>query len=156
MERVPGSFAVQGLVEVEDHGGKQGPGGVLVGIELGVAGGLAHGEQFPGPLGIVPEDLGLLVVKLLQNLDPIDLRLMIFSDHHQYDTTDLQKIHQASVSLGADLIVTTEKDQPKITSWNNQPNIYVISVEPVIPEAFGLLVDTILRREVDEIKTSME
>ena len=81
---------------------------------------------------------------------------MIFSDHHQNDMTDLQKIHQASVSLGADLIVTTEKDQPKITSWSNQPNIYVISVEPVIPEAFGLLVDTILRREIDEIKTSME
>lgn len=94
--------------------------------------------------------------KLLQSLDPADLKLMIFSDHHQYDMTDLQKIHQASVSLGADLIVTTEKDQPKITSWSNQPNIYVISVEPVIPEAFGLLVDTILRREIDEIKTSIE
>ena len=43
---------------------------MLVGIELGVAGGLAHGEEILGPLGVVPEDLGLLVVKLLQNLDP--------------------------------------------------------------------------------------
>lgn len=94
--------------------------------------------------------------KLVQNLDPSNFSLMIFSDHHQYDMTDLQRIHQASVSFGADLIITTEKDQPKITTWNNQPNIYAVSVEPVIPEAFGLLVDTLLRKGIGETKASME
>ena len=88
--------------------------------------------------------------QLLQKLEPATLHLMVFADHHQYDVTDLHRIYQDSVSFSADLIVTTEKDQPKIRSCPSQPTIHVVAIEPVISDEFGQLVDFMLRKREGE------
>ena len=82
----------------------------------------------------------------LQNQQPDDLQMMVFADHHHYSKSDLGRIQSEASRFGADMILTTEKDRPKITPLVNQQTIYVLAIEPVIQDTFKQLIKSIVAK----------
>ena len=82
----------------------------------------------------------------LQNQQPDDLQMMVFADHHHYSKSDLGRIQSEAGRFGADMILTTEKDRPKITPLVNQQTIYVLAIEPVIQDTFKQLIKSIVAK----------
>jgi len=55
-------------------------------------------------------------IKMLEQLGAKICETMIFPDHHHYTAADMQKIENKARALGANAIITTEKDAVKIES----------------------------------------
>ncbi|MDE2484597.1 MAG: tetraacyldisaccharide 4'-kinase [candidate division NC10 bacterium] len=74
----------------------------------------------------------------------------IFPDHHRYAPVDLEIINRAANSVGASMVVTTEKDMVKLTSLNvttmGAP-LYALSISLELTEGADVL-DAILSRLV--------
>ena len=68
---------------------------------------------------------------------------MVFADHHQYTKSDLGRIQLEASRFGADMILTTEKDRPKVAPLVDQQTIYVLAIEPVIQDTFKQLIKSI-------------
>ena len=79
----------------------------------------------------------------LKNQQPDDLQVMVFADHHQYTKSNLGRIQLEASRFGADMILTTEKDRPKVTPLVDQQTIYVLAIEPVIQDTFKQLIKSI-------------
>ncbi len=74
------------------------------------------------------------------------IRHLKFSDHFQYKRENLEKIHQLSKSLAADLIITTEKDAVRITKCLSDSNdIFYLSIHIKIIQGQKILEDKIER-----------
>jgi len=56
----------------------------------------------------------LSFVRTLQSLGPAKVTLLSFPDHHKYPPSSIEKIKRRAVELDVDIIVTTEKDAPKL------------------------------------------
>jgi tetraacyldisaccharide 4'-kinase len=52
----------------------------------------------------------------LESFGPTFAGLRAFGDHHAYSAEDLRRISAKASTLGAELLVTTEKDWVKVTS----------------------------------------
>ncbi len=56
-------------------------------------------------------------VGTLHQLEPKAVELLAFPDHHRYSLTDLNDISSTVREVGADIIVTTEKDSQKLEDF---------------------------------------
>lgn len=63
----------------------------------------------------------------------------LFRDHHRYTPSDLSRIFRRAEMSGSDIIITTEKDLPKIAG--------ILSDEPAIP-VYALRVDMVIDEPV--------
>ena len=84
--------------------------------------------------------------EMLKNQQPDDLQVMAFADHHQYSKSDLSRIQSEASRFGADMILTTEKDRPKVTPLADQQTIYALAIEPVIQDTFKQLIKSIVAK----------
>ncbi len=54
-----------------------------------------------------------------------------YPDHYRYNEADLEHIAKQAASAGADWIVTTQKDYPRIRAWGRLPaSVAVIGIRP--------------------------
>jgi len=84
----------------------------------------------------------------IQTLNPAKLNQISFPDHHEYTLKDIKKIEQTASETGADVIITTEKDAPKLSSINILPVLsLVIELKLVEPSAEKLI--DIIRQKCD-------
>lgn len=64
----------------------------------------------------------------LQTLKPTKLNIISFPDHHEYTLKDIEKIKQTAVEKSVDVIITTEKDAPKLDSIDACP-VLALAIE---------------------------
>ena len=99
-------------------------------------------------------------VATLMRCFPESVELLAFPDHHVYTEADRRHIHAAFQTSGADLIVTTQKDEQKLAesfgeigkskvvaeeSVENQlPTVFVLAISLVITENSEQLTDVLL------------
>lgn len=85
---------------------------------------------------------------LLESLGGQLLHEEIFADHHAYSISDLEEVMSVAESLGADMVVTTEKDAVKIEEFSDRIKIPFYSLQIGL-DLFGeddRFVDTILSK----------
>ena len=86
-------------------------------------------------------------VGTLHQLEPKTVELLVFPDHHRYSLADFSDISRMAREVGADIVVTTEKDSQKLAAFAGQTEfsppesveLFVLEVELKImtdPEAF--------------------
>lgn len=80
----------------------------------------------------------------LRRFAPQHLELLAFPDHHQYRPVDLEQIQNRATEIDATLIVTTQKDEPRLLPLFAQEHaiaskFYVLCIELVITEGQELL-----------------
>jgi tetraacyldisaccharide 4'-kinase len=64
------------------------------------------------------------------NLGAEVVRHEVFRDHHWYTPADLEAVGNEAAALGAEAVVTTEKDAVKFEQYPEQaPPLYVLTVE---------------------------
>ena len=76
-------------------------------------------------------------VGTLYQFEPKGVELLAFPDHHRYSLADLNEINARAREVGADLIVTTEKDSQKLAAFaattrflhSESPQFFVLGVE---------------------------
>lgn len=74
-----------------------------------------------------------------------------FRDHHRYSPADAAEILRAAHELGADVVLTTEKDAVKLERFPSlRPLLRILPVEVEIPEAEHLL--EIIRRAARNVR----
>ena len=85
-------------------------------------------------------------VATLMRCSVASVELLAFPDHHVYTETDKQRIDTAFQEAGADLIVTTQKDEQKLARFADNWNlpIVVLAVALVITEGDEKLTDVLL------------
>ncbi len=84
-------------------------------------------------------------VGTLRQFEPKAVELLAFPDHHRYSLADLNDISARAREIGADLIVTTEKDSEKLEAFAG-------TTEFSLPESVQFFV-----LEIDlEVKTNLE
>ena len=90
-------------------------------------------------------------VATLMRCYPENVELLAFPDHHVYTETDRRQIHAAFQASGADMIVTTQKDEQKlariVTSYQLPVTSYqllVLAISLVITENSEQLTDVLL------------
>jgi tetraacyldisaccharide 4'-kinase len=82
----------------------------------------------------------LSFAETLRTLNPARSNLISFPDHHEYTPKDIQKIEQTASDTGADMIITTEKDAPKLNLINILPVLSLaIELRLVKPSAEKLI-----------------
>ena len=84
-------------------------------------------------------------VGTLRQFEPKAVELLAFPDHHRYSLADLNEISAKAREVGADLIVTTEKDSQKLEA-------FAATTEFSLPEFVQFFV---LEIEL-EVKTNLE
>ena len=57
----------------------------------------------------------------LDQFEPRAIELLAFPDHHRYSSIDLRKISTRAREVGADIVVTTEKDSEKLAAFAATP-----------------------------------
>ncbi|HKK98665.1 MAG TPA: tetraacyldisaccharide 4'-kinase [Desulfotignum sp.] len=73
--------------------------------------------------------------RTIQNLGARICDHLEFADHYRYKGSDLCRIQDRAVSLGADLLVTTQKDWAKLDPWNKwAKDLAVVGVHLVFTE----------------------
>ena len=85
-------------------------------------------------------------VATLMRCSVASVELLAFPDHHVYTETDKQRIDTAFQEAGADLIVTTQKDEQKLARFADNWNlpIVVLAVALVVTEGDEKLTDVLL------------
>jgi tetraacyldisaccharide-1-P 4'-kinase len=58
-----------------------------------------------------------------------------FADHHAFAQHELEEVFAESHSLGADAVVTTEKDAARLLDVPDRPPLRVLRVEAIVGEA---------------------
>ncbi|MFP4057308.1 MAG: tetraacyldisaccharide 4'-kinase [Candidatus Brocadiia bacterium] len=82
--------------------------------------------------------------RTLETLGATVVHHRAFRDHHWYQPDDLRAIAAHAGELGADTVVTTEKDAVKIRSFpETAPPLYVLAVEFALTDGEDLLVDAL-------------
>ena len=56
-------------------------------------------------------------VGTLRQFEPKAVELLAFPDHHRYSLADLSNISAKAREVGADIVVTTEKDSEKLAAF---------------------------------------
>ena len=84
-------------------------------------------------------------VGTLRQFEPKAVELLAFPDHHHYSLADLKDISAKAHEVGADLVVTTEKDSQKLEAFAG-------TTEFSLPESVQFVV---LEIEL-EVKTDLE
>jgi tetraacyldisaccharide 4'-kinase len=73
--------------------------------------------------------------RTIQHLGAIVLDHLEFADHYRYKGADIRRIQDRAVSLGADMLVTTQKDWAKMDpreKWVK--DLAVVGVKPIFTE----------------------
>ncbi len=65
----------------------------------------------------------------LRQFEPKAVELLAFPDHHRYSLADLKDINARAGEVGADLIVTTEKDSQKLEAFAAATQFVVLEIE---------------------------
>ena len=85
---------------------------------------LNTGEEFPLDLLKGKRTLAVCGIgnpeafaETLRQFEPKDVELLAFPDHHRYSSADLRQIRDAASEVGANLVVTTEKDSQKLAAF---------------------------------------
>ena len=68
-------------------------------------------------------------VGTLRQFEPKAVELLAFPDHHRYSLADLKDINARAGEVGADLIVTTEKDSQKLEAFAAATQFVVLEIE---------------------------
>lgn len=116
----------------------------------GKVGGLSESRILPDAL--LP-DKRLLAVCGIANPDafvttlmrycPETVELLAFPDHHIYTQADLRQIQRALQEVGAELVVTTQKDEQKLANFAEHLPIVVLAVALVVTEGDDTLADVL-------------
>lgn len=77
--------------------------------------------------------------RTIQSLGPSYIERIDFMDHYNFKLKDIAQIRKKSEIIGADYIVTTEKDLVKLPLNINIPNLFVLKIE------FTMLEDNTLK-----------
>ena len=80
---------------------------------------------------------GAFVTTLMQYC-PETVELLAFPDHHVYTQADLRQMQRALQEVGAELVVTTQKDEQKLASFAAHLPIVVLAIALVITEGNDL------------------
>lgn len=83
-------------------------------------------------------------VKTLEKHNPDEVKLLAFPDHHVYSESDGEQLKYQMEKCGAEWIITTQKDEQKLTSLNTDLPILVLAIELVITEGEKVLLDKLL------------
>lgn len=78
-------------------------------------------------------------VATLEKYNPGAVELLAFPDHHVYTKSDLQQIQHQMQQHEAEWVVTTQKDEQKLTSLFTELPIVVLAIELVITDGKGVL-----------------
>lgn len=81
------------------------------------------------------------LVSTLDKYSPESIELLAFPDHHVYSEHDIQQIKHQMGLCGAEWIITTQKDEQKLTSLNTDLPILVLAIELVITQGEKDLLD---------------
>ncbi len=76
------------------------------------------------------------------------MNLIYFPDHHEYTKRDLEKIKQTASDTGADIIITTEKDAPKLNLIDACP-VLALAIELRLIEPSAERLVEIIRQKCD-------
>ena len=68
-------------------------------------------------------------VGTLRQFEPKAVELLAFPDHHRYVSANLRNINARASEVGADLIVTTEKDSQKLAAFAAATQFFVLEIE---------------------------
>jgi tetraacyldisaccharide 4'-kinase len=90
----------------------------------------------------------LSFAETLRTLKPAKLNLISFPDHHEYTPKDIQKIEQTASETGADMIITTEKDAPKLNKINSCP-VLALAIELRLVEPSAERLVELIRQKCD-------
>jgi len=90
----------------------------------------------------------LSFAETLRTLKPAKLNLISFPDHHEYTPKDIQKIEQTASETGANMIITTEKDAPKLNSINTCP-VLALAIELRLVEPSAERLIELIRQKCD-------
>lgn len=77
--------------------------------------------------------------KTILSLGPLYVERIDFKDHHNFKAKDIALIKKKAEIMGADYVVTTEKDLVKLPMTINMPNLFVLKIE------FTMLEDNTLK-----------
>jgi tetraacyldisaccharide 4'-kinase len=88
----------------------------------------------------------LSFTETIQTLNPAKLNQISFPDHHEYTIKDIKKIEQTAFDTGADLIITTEKDAPKLSSINILPVLSLVIELKLVEHSAERLIDIIRQK----------
>ena len=58
-----------------------------------------------------------------------------YPDHHAYTGAELQRVFERARTLGADAVVTTQKDAVRLPAVPDAPPLRVMRIEAVVDEA---------------------
>jgi tetraacyldisaccharide 4'-kinase len=68
-------------------------------------------------------------VGTLHQFEPKAVELLAFPDHHRYASADLSDIRSRAREVGADIVVTTEKDSQKLEAFAAATQFVVLEIE---------------------------
>lgn len=68
----------------------------------------------------------------LQTFNPEFIELLAFPDHHNYTDSDIENIIQQSKYVNAEWVVTTQKDEDKLSSLSQHIPVFVLAIELII------------------------
>ena len=98
------------------HTGEECPLGLLKGQRILAVCGIGNPESFVGTL---------------HHFEPKAVELLAFPDHHHYVSSDLSDIKTRLCEVGADIVVTTEKDSQKLAAVSGSESVafFVLGIE---------------------------
>lgn len=67
-------------------------------------------------------------IKTLDFLSPSQIEVISFPDHHNYSQKDIENIEKMAIKSKSDVIITTEKDAPKLTRISAVPAL-ILTIE---------------------------
>ncbi len=77
--------------------------------------------------------------KTLLYFNPEFIELLPFPDHHIYTDSDIEKIIQQSKQVNAEWVITTQKDEDKLSSLSQHIRVLVLSIELIITDGKEVL-----------------
>jgi len=105
--------------------------------------GAINNKKILGVCGIANPDS---FSKILQSLNPMELYVITFPDHHLYTPEDIEKIKEMAKASKADMIVTTEKDIPKLIHISEYPVLFLKIALEFVDISAQELVEIILKK----------
>jgi tetraacyldisaccharide 4'-kinase len=85
-------------------------------------------------------------LKTLQSLNPAEMNTISFPDHYSYPADSIKNIKQVAERLKADMIITTEKDAPKLIAISEYPVLFLKIELELVNSSAEKLVELILKR----------
>lgn len=80
-------------------------------------------------------------IRSLEKQNPEEIELLAFPDHHVYTASDIRQIKLQMVQCEAEWIITTQKDEQKLTDLKTDLPILVLAIELVFTEGNKILLD---------------